>query len=83
MRRRAYIAAADRANYVIENYQRTPAVPYALLILQEAYDKLQLADLAADAKRVYEQNYPDGPPPLDQQNPTPIERIWNITGLDE
>jgi len=83
MRRRAYIAAADRANYVIENYQRTPAVPYALLILQQAYDKLQLADLAADAKRVYEQNYPDGPPPLDQQNPTPIERIWNITGLDE
>ncbi len=83
MRRRAYIAAADRANYVIENYQRTPAVPYAFLILQKAYDKLQLADLAADAKRVYEQNYPDGPPPLAQQNPTPIERFWNFTGMDE
>ena len=27
MKRKAYVAAVNRANYVIEKYQRTPAVP--------------------------------------------------------
>jgi len=46
--------AADRASTVIDKYQRTPAVPYALLVLKEAYTNLNLLDLAADVNRVYD-----------------------------
>lgn len=58
MRRGAYVAAANRARYVVENYQRTPAVPEALVIMAKAYRLMDLDDLAADAVRVLKLNYP-------------------------
>jgi outer membrane protein assembly factor BamD len=58
MRRGAYIAAANRAKHVIEKYPRTPAVPEALKILIQAYQAMGLDELAADAKRVLELNFP-------------------------
>jgi len=82
-KRKAYIAAANRGGYVIKEYQRTPAVPYALLIMEKAYTKLGLDDLAADAKRVYEQNYPDGPPITEYQKSTSIHQLWDFFGLDQ
>jgi outer membrane protein assembly factor BamD len=84
MKRRAYIAAANRASHVVEEYQRTPAVPYALKIMHRAYSKLNLTDLATDAERVYQQNFPDGPPVADSpEDKLFIEEIWDITGLEE
>ncbi|MDV3239092.1 MAG: outer membrane protein assembly factor BamD [Gammaproteobacteria bacterium] len=59
MRRGAYVAAANRAKQVIESYQGTPAVPEALEILVRAYRRLGLEDLAADAERVLQLNYPE------------------------
>lgn len=59
MRRGAYIAAANRAKQVIEGYQGTPAVPEALVTLVQAYRKLGMEDLAADAERVLKLNYPE------------------------
>lgn len=59
MRRGAYIAAANRAKHVIEGYQGTPAVPEALATLVQAYRKLGMDDLAADAERVLRLNYPE------------------------
>lgn len=59
MRRDAYVAAANRAKYVLENYAQTPAVPDALVVMTRAYHKLGLNELAADALRVFETNYPD------------------------
>ena len=41
--------AAKRAAGVVENYQRTPAARRALEIMVEAYRKLDLPELAADA----------------------------------
>jgi outer membrane protein assembly factor BamD len=61
MRRKAYIAAANRGEYVIENYQRTPSIPDALIIMTRAYRKLGVDDLADDALRVLRLNYPDNP----------------------
>ncbi len=61
MRRRAYVAAVNRANYVIENYQRTPAVPDALVIMATAYKYLEMDQLSDDALRVLRLNYPDHP----------------------
>ncbi len=61
LRRRAYVAAANRAKYVIENYQRTPAVPEALVIMAKAYKLLGLDQLSNDALRVLRLNFPDHP----------------------
>ncbi|MSR13127.1 MAG: outer membrane protein assembly factor BamD [Gammaproteobacteria bacterium] len=61
MRRGAFVAAANRARYVVENYQQTPAMPEALVLLAKAYKVLELNDLSEDAVRVLELNYPNHP----------------------
>ncbi len=59
MRRGAYIAAANRAKYVLENYQGSTSVPLALKTIIKAYRKLELHDLADDALKVLQTNYPE------------------------
>jgi len=83
MKRKAYIAAVDRASYVVEKYQRTPAVPYALQILQEAYTQLDMPELAKDTARVYELNYPNGPTVSDHTSTKVSQKIWDFIGLDK
>ncbi|MGH8245280.1 MAG: outer membrane protein assembly factor BamD, partial [Gammaproteobacteria bacterium] len=61
MRRGAYVAAANRARYVIETYPRTPSVPDALVLMAKAYKVLEMDDLSNDAIRVLELNYPNHP----------------------
>jgi outer membrane protein assembly factor BamD len=61
LRRDAYVAAINRAEYVLQNYARTPAVADALAIMTKAYTKLGLHGLAADSLRVLTLNYPDYP----------------------
>lgn len=61
LRRKAYVAVANRGEYVVENYQRTPAVPDALIYMVRAYRTLGLEDLEADALRVLSLNYSDRP----------------------
>ncbi len=59
--RGAFVAAANRARYVVENYQRTPAMPDALVVLAKSYKAMRLTGLSEDAVRVLELNYPDHP----------------------
>ncbi|MCP4598353.1 outer membrane protein assembly factor BamD [Neptuniibacter sp.] len=59
IKREAFVAAANRGRYVIENMQETPAVPDALALMIEAYTLLGQQDLAADAQSVLNQNFPD------------------------
>ncbi|HWQ95257.1 MAG TPA: outer membrane protein assembly factor BamD, partial [Gammaproteobacteria bacterium] len=54
MKREAYVAAVNRAKYVVENYPRTPAVPDALGVMARAYKIMGIDDLSADALRVLE-----------------------------
>ncbi|MGQ0656491.1 MAG: outer membrane protein assembly factor BamD [Chromatiales bacterium] len=61
MRREAYVAAANRARYVVENYQRAPAIPEALTVMAKAYRVLGMDDLSQDALRVLEYNFPNHP----------------------
>jgi len=58
MKRGAYIAAVNRAKYVIQYFQRSPSVPDALEIMVLGYHKLRLHDLAHDALRILEFNFP-------------------------
>ncbi len=80
--REAYIAAANRGSYVIENFQRTPAVPFALQIMQQAYTKLGLVELADDAARVYAMNYPEGPPVPELSQSSFAHKVWDFLGFD-
>ena len=59
MKRKAYLAASNRAKYVVENYQKTTAVPKALTVMAKAYQEIGLNDLSKDAMRVLEMNYPN------------------------
>ena len=59
MRRGAYVAAAKRAIYVIEELPQTPATANALAMLASAYRHLGIDNLADDAQRVLELNYPE------------------------
>ena len=61
MSRGAYVAAANRAMGVVENFQGTPQVQEALGVLVDAYSALELDDLRRDVLRIIEENYPDHP----------------------
>ncbi len=61
LRRGAYVAAANRAQAAVAEYQQTPSVEEALFILVQSYDKLDLPKLRDDAERVLRQNFPDSP----------------------
>ncbi len=82
MKRKAYVAAANRAAYVVEKYQRTPAVPYALQIMQEAYTKLDMPELANNAASLYQLNFPNGPPVAEYENSTLSHKAWDFIGLE-
>lgn len=56
MDRKAYIAAINRAKYVVENFPTTPASRIAVEILVKGYEKLGMTELAKDARRVMELN---------------------------
>ncbi|PUB75318.1 MAG: outer membrane protein assembly factor BamD [gamma proteobacterium symbiont of Ctena orbiculata] len=60
MRRGAYLAAANRANRVVTQFQRTDAVEAALEIMIDAYSRLGMTELADDAKRVLAHNLENG-----------------------
>ena len=55
--RSAWLAAANRGKYVVENYQLTPAVEAALIIMVQAYTELGLLDNASNAQQVLEANF--------------------------
>lgn len=59
IKREAYVAANNRARYVVENYSTTPAVETALIILAETYQFMDLEKAANDAIQLLALNYPD------------------------
>jgi outer membrane protein assembly factor BamD len=56
IKRKAWLAAAKRAQYTIEHYQESPASRRALEILVIAYKELDLPELLASAKSVLAAN---------------------------
>jgi outer membrane protein assembly factor BamD len=59
LRRNANIAAINRARYVLETYPESAETGGALAVMHEAYSKMEMPELANDAMRVLELNYPD------------------------
>ena len=69
MRRSAFVAAANRARYILETYPQAEATPEALVVLVEANYKLGLEDEANNALRV--------------DNTAPDRGVANYQGFDE
>lgn len=57
LKRGAYVAAAQRAKGAIEQYDGAPSTRSAMEVLIASYDRLDLKDLASQARQVYEANY--------------------------
>jgi len=58
MKKGAYLAALNRAKYVLEKYPQSVHQEEALVIQISAYKNLGIDDLAADSKRVLDLNFP-------------------------
>ena len=58
LERRAYIAALRRGQYVVENFQGTPAVSDGVAVMVEAYLRLGLNELADTSLALLRENYP-------------------------
>ena len=86
MKRGAYVAAANRAEYVVQNYQRTPSVRDALSLMIVAYGKLGLVELANDTRRVLALNENNGSLIDDPQQTADkglTEQVWEFFELDQ
>jgi outer membrane protein assembly factor BamD len=73
MRRGAYVGAINRAKFCVENYDGAPAVKGSMKVLVDAYRDLKMQDLAANAERVYVDNYP-----ANGKDVLPKKHWWNI-----
>jgi outer membrane protein assembly factor BamD len=54
----AYVAAIDRAQAALRNFQGAPAAERALAIIMRSYTALGMQDLSTDVGRVLAQNFP-------------------------
>jgi outer membrane protein assembly factor BamD len=61
LERKAFLAAANRGRYVVENFQETSAVPDALAVMIQGYHEMKIDDLANDSIEVLRTNFPDHP----------------------
>lgn len=59
VRRQAYMAANNRARYVVENFPESPSTEEALILMAETYEALDLDDAASDAVRLLAVNHPE------------------------
>ncbi len=76
--RGAYLASANRAQLVIRDYDRAPAVEEALYLLVKSYEKLGMTDLSNDAARVFKLNFPDSQMLVTGQRIQKERRWWQI-----
>ena len=59
MKRGAYVAAVNRAQYALKTFPQAPANEEGLVIMVKAYDALGMTDLRNDAERVMVKNFPN------------------------
>ena len=79
MKRGAYVAAANRAQYTIRHYPQAPATEEAVYILMSAYDELGMPELRDDASRIMKTNFPNSKylEPGGYKRKAPWWRIWD------
>lgn len=77
-RREAYVAASRRAEDILLKFQGTSIIPETLAVLEDSYRKLELTELADDARALSNANFggqaleaPSKPGKPDDQPPAP------------
>lgn len=60
-KRRAFVSALRRGQYVVENFPKTPAVADGLAVMIQAYKSMGLDAQAASSIEVLKMNFPDYP----------------------
>lgn len=75
--RGAYLAAINRAQTAVSDYQGVPALEEALFIMVKSYDALGMTSLRDDTQRVLEKNFPQTPY-LTQGFKNPNSPWWKI-----
>ena len=76
LRRKAYVASANRARYAIENFPGSPELGNALEILHISYTEMGLPELAADTMKVLVTNYPDHPYVTGERDRSFWSKLW-------
>ncbi|BDX17378.1 outer membrane protein assembly factor BamD [Halopseudomonas aestusnigri] len=81
LKRGAYLAAANRGRYVVENFQQTPSVGDGLALMVAGYNRLAMQDLADSALETLKLNYPEHPALVDGEfkhhvEPAVAEMDW-------
>ncbi len=76
LKRGAYVAAAQRSKGAIEQYDGAPAIREALEILINAYERLDLEDLAKQSRQVYAENYEGTVQQAQAESKKPWWKIW-------
>ena len=77
MDRGAYVAAANRAKYSLEQYSGAPETVKSLEIITKAYEKLGMMDLANQAREIYVLNIPeDYESELEADDEEPWYKLW-------
>ena len=77
IKRGAFVAAANRAQYAIQHYPQAPATEEALVVLMRAYDELGMKELRDAAARVLEKNFPNSSYLKGVKKKAPWWRIWD------
>ena len=75
--RGAHVAAINRAQQAIAEYQGVPALEEALAILVSSYDAMGMTALRDDAKRVLEKNFPKSAY-LTPEGPVKARSWWRL-----
>jgi outer membrane protein assembly factor BamD len=76
-KRGAYVAAINRAQTAVTDYQNVPSIEEALFIMVQSYEALGLTQLRDDTKRVMEKNYPQSEY-LSKGSKSSTEPWWKI-----
>lgn len=73
--RGAYVAAANRAQTVITDFEGVPATEEAIYIMMKSYEALGMTELRDDAQRVLDKNFPNST--IGAQDGKSTKSWWN------
>jgi len=78
MKRGAYVAAANRAQFAVKNYPQAPATEEAVFIMVKAYDAMGMTDLRDASDRVMRTNFPQSKYLAGKGGPSaPWWKLWD------
>lgn len=76
VKRGAWLAAANRARFAVENYDGAPAIDEALGIMAQSYDRLGMPDIADSARSVRAASFPASAAEVAREEERPWYKFW-------